>query len=121
MTPEDIELWKQVTEGLVPLVLTPTATMAAVRSLACHTSFSRTLDLHGMTLNEAHAQTKKAVYEANVFYGLKYITIITGLSGQIRREFPFWIEALPEVKKLEVLNGGGAFKVFLKKKNQRPK
>lgn len=117
MRPEDEELWKQVTEGLIPLVFTPTAAAIrpSARSFAHYRPFRRTLDLHGMTLNEAHAQTKRVVYEAKI-YGLKYVTIITGLSGQIRREFPFWVEALPEARRVEALNGGGAFKVFLKKR-----
>jgi len=118
MRPEDEELWKQVTEGLIPLVFTPTA--AAIRPPARlpvrYRPFSRTIDLHGLTLNDAHTQTKRVVYEAKVFYGLKYVTIITGLSGQIRHEFPFWVEALPEVRRVEALSGGGAFKVFLKKR-----
>lgn len=118
MRPEDQELWRQVTEGIIPIVFTPTAAVIRPTAplVARHRPFRQTLDLHGLTLNEAHAQTKKVVYEARLFYGLKSITVITGLSGQIRREFPFWVEALPEVRRFEPLNGGGAFRVHLKKR-----
>lgn len=118
MRPEDKELWRQVTEGLVPLVLTTTA--AAIRppapAVARHRPFRQILDLHGLTLSDAHAQTKKVIFEARAFYGLKHVTVITGLSGQIRREFPFWVEVLPEFRRIEPLNGGGAFRVYLKKR-----
>ena len=71
-----------------------------------------------MTLGHAHAQTRLLVSEAHT-RGLKHVTIITGLSGPIRREFPFWVEQFPQVRRSEVLNGGGAFKLHLVKKQRK--
>ncbi len=117
MTPDDHKLWKQVTEGVLPLVFTPTA--AAIRSHAGRgrmtRTFHTTLDLHGMTLDQAHAAVRRMVADAQ-HCGLKHVNIITGLSGPIRREFPFWVEQLSQVRRFETLNGGGAFKLHLVKK-----
>jgi dsDNA-specific endonuclease/ATPase MutS2 len=121
MTLEDAEIWRQVTSGLVPLlpkpsapVIRPDAPVDVIRPRARFT----TLDLHGYTVHQACAVTKTFVYDAKRA-GLKYVTIITGLSGQIRREFPLWVEQFPEVRKVDPANGGGAFRVYLKR-NKRP-
>ena len=119
MSPEDTELWKKVTDGVIPLTFSPKA--AAIRSPALvvnnpYTSYNRyfspTLDLHGMTMNQAHTETKTFFYKAKLFK-LKYVRIITGLSGQIKREFPFWLENISGIRRVEVLNGGGSFKIYL--------
>lgn len=117
MTREDAELWKRVTEGLQSLLPKPRAPVIrpdAPLSVRRHRARFTTLDLHGLTLQQAHAEALAHV-RAGKAAGLKYVTVITGLSGEIRREFRYWIEPLPEVRKVETLNGGGAFKVFLKK------
>lgn len=119
MSPEDKEIWKKVTDGVIPLTFTPEA--AAIRSPALVVNrqytlnnryFSPTLDLHGMSINQAHSETKTFFYKAKLFK-LKYVRIITGLSGQIKREFPYWLEHMPEIRRVEMLNGGGAFKIYL--------
>lgn len=119
MSPEDKEIWKKVTDGVIPLTFTPEA--AAIRSPALvvnsiHTPhnryFSPTLDLHGMSVNQAHIETKTFFYKAKLFK-LKYVRIITGLSGQIKREFPFWLENMSGIRRVEVLSGGGSFKIYL--------
>jgi len=117
MTPEDADLWKKVTKGLAPLLPKPSAPVirpAAPLVPRLHAQTS-TLDLHGMTLTEACAKTHNFVREAR-YAGLKSVVVITGLSGAIRREFPFWVENLPGVRKIDLLNGGGAFKVYFLKK-----
>jgi hypothetical protein len=58
---------------------------------------SRKLDLHGLTINEAWVRFKEFVtqhYENNT----KTITVITGKSGQISKEFPEWCEQLPIIR-----------------------
>lgn len=45
----------------------------------------------------------------------KGITVVTGKSGPICREFPLWMEGHPSVRDVEELNGGGAFRVRFKK------
>ncbi len=71
------------------------------------------LDLHGLTLTQAHQKTMTFVRDAKL-RGLKDVVIITGLSGKIKKEFPFWIENSPYIKRTEIRSGGGAYKIFLK-------
>ena len=117
MSPEDIELWTQFTQGILPLVVKPVAPVVrpAHRAAPRRSTFSPTLDLHGLTVALAHAETKRLVRDSMI-YGLRFVTVITGLSGPIRHEFPLWTETMPEVKRVEPLNGGGAFKVHLVRK-----
>jgi hypothetical protein len=119
MTPEDRKLWKLVTDGISPLVFTSTVSPPVARPrplMPPRGRFRPTLDLHGLTLAQAHNETRQFIYEAKVFYGLKYVRVITGLSGSIRREFPLWVAMLPQVRTIEPLNGGGAFKIVLTKR-----
>jgi DNA-nicking Smr family endonuclease len=120
MTPEDKELWKQVTEGTVPLVFRPVAAVIrphARRAIMHAGQFRTTLDLHGYTIHQAHAESRAFIQTAAT-RDLKFVIIITGLSGGIKKEFIHWAELMPQVRKVEELNGGGAYKVYFKK---RPK
>jgi dsDNA-specific endonuclease/ATPase MutS2 len=121
MTQEDADLWKRVTEGSSPLLPKPSAPVIRPDAPPVRRQRARftTLDLHGLTLQQAHSEVLTLIREAK-HAGLKYVTVITGLSGQIRREFTYWVEHRPEVRKIDCLNGGGAFKIFLKK-TQHPK
>ncbi len=116
MTPEDLALWKKVTEGTAPISVKPHAEtiVSNERTIVRPRARFTTLDLHGMTLQQACSDTRQFIMEAK-WAGLKYVTVITGLSGGIRREFPMWVEPMIEVRKVEAVNGGGAFKVFLKR------
>lgn len=69
------------------------------------------LDLHGLTLVDAHRYTMDYVNGASG----KYVMIITGLSGQIKKEFVHWFDNHKTVRKIEEMNGGGAYKIFFKK------
>lgn len=114
MTPEDHELWKRVTQSVAPLVVGSSA--ATIRSYASvwRPGLRTTLDLHGFTLNQAHETSRAFVQEArNKRY--KYVTIITGKSGFIRKEFLVWASLMTGVRRVEPLNGGGAFKLYLVK------
>jgi hypothetical protein len=71
------------------------------------------LDLHNLTLAQAHAKTG-AFIEAARRRGQREIEIITGRSGQIRTEFATWAIRNPGVRGIEPLNGGGAFRVRLR-------
>jgi DNA-nicking Smr family endonuclease len=120
MSPEDLELWKKVTEGLVPLL--PKTSAPAIRPDALVIQRPRArqseIDLHGLTIQQACVETRQFITDAKAA-GLRHVTIITGLSGYIRREFPFWVDQLPEVRKIEPFSGGGAFKVYLKRDKRR--
>lgn len=113
MTTEDERLWKAVMDSVVPLSLRSGA--APMRAPALWEPVSqKVIDLHGLSLNAAHSQALSFIREAHRL-GHKRIIVITGLSGEIRREFPLWIEDLPQVRKNTVLSGGGAFEVDLVK------
>lgn len=49
------------------------------------------VDLHGYTLNDAHIKIMNLVDHCYETQDRKLI-VITGRSGQINREFPFWLE-----------------------------
>jgi DNA-nicking Smr family endonuclease len=73
------------------------------------------LDLHGMTLADAHRASLEHVYQAKQAGDYRYVTIITGLSGQICEEFPRWFENHAFVRSVKALRGGGAWEIWLKK------
>jgi DNA-nicking Smr family endonuclease len=73
------------------------------------------LDLHGMTLADAHRASLEHVYQAKQAGDYRYVTIITGLSGQICDEFPRWFENHSLVRSVKALRGGGAWEIWLKK------
>lgn len=71
-----------------------------------------TIDLHHLTIRDAHARVEQGLrYGART---MKEMTVITGRSGEIRREFPSWADLHPNVRRIEPLNGGGAFRVILR-------
>ena len=45
------------------------------------------IDLHGHTLNEAYQ-----ILIENIDRGYRELTVITGASGEIKRQFPLWLE-----------------------------
>ncbi len=106
----EIALWKAYTAGEASVV--PNAT-PIIRPSQRASGVNR-LDLHGMTIAEAHKATLAFIEEANRVH--KAVTVITGLSGEIRREFPQWLETIPSVRKIEEMNGRGAFKIRFKKR-----
>ena len=75
------------------------------------------LDLHGLTAQVAYAAFQAFVDGSVGRY--KSVTVVTGRSGLIRREFEPWIAAHPDIRRAEPLKGGGAFRVHLRKPNAR--
>lgn len=71
------------------------------------------LDLHNLTLAEAHVRTRAFIDEARAS-GKREIEIITGRSGKIRIEFPSWAAENDDVRAIEPLRGGGAYRVRLR-------
>jgi len=78
-------------------------------------SFSPKLDLHHMTLQQAHAEILQHIEQADLL-GYKKITHITGKSGQISQEFETWATLHPKIRKIKKLNEGGAWILWLRKK-----
>ena len=77
--------------------------------------WSPTLDLHDLTLAQAHAATLAHIRQAHARHQRKII-VITGRSGLIAKEFSTWVDLNSLVTKRTVLNGGGAWKLWVRKK-----
>ena len=73
------------------------------------------LDLHGFTLEDAFDEFTDFIYEA-YNDNLSNVEIVTGKSGQIRKEFPFWSENNHQIRSIEASWHGGSFVVKLQKK-----
>ena len=73
------------------------------------------LDLHGLTLEEAYEKFQNFIFEAYNDNVLK-VEIITGKSGQIRKEFPYWSENSHQIKNHEISWHGGSFVIKIEKK-----
>lgn len=67
-----------------------------------------TLDLHGLTVQEAHRASLDFIATSGSH---KKLTIITGKSGQIKQEFERWMEAIPKIHSVKAKCDGGAFTV----------
>ena len=70
-------------------------------------------DLHGYTVQRAFEWVQYWINEAHRD-GVRRLKIITGKSGQIHHEFPFWMENNPKVSSIHETNG--SFVVKVKKK-----
>lgn len=76
-----------------------------------------TWDLHGMTVQDAHMLTLSQIDDLKHTH--KYVTFITGKSGIMNQEFTHWLDENPQVRKVDVINGGGAYRVWFKKVRQK--
>ena len=75
----------------------------------------RILDLHDFSLEDAYQQCQEFIAEAYKDH-INKIEIITGKSGPIRKEFPFWTESNHQVQYIEPSWHGGSFLVKIQKK-----
>ena len=79
-------------------------------------SLQFSLDLHGMTIQQAFNATRLFVEEHRI-NGSKSFVIISGKSGKIADELPFWVENIPCVRKIEPImdsrGDSGAYVVYL--------
>ena len=75
----------------------------------------RTLDLHDYNLEDAYQISQEFIAEAYKDH-IKKIEIITGKSGPIRKEFPFWAESNHQVQYIEASWHGGSFIIKIQKK-----
>lgn len=74
------------------------------------------IDLHGLTLSGAYSLVAEAIEEC-YYNEEKTVQFITGLSGEMRREFPMWVEGNSKVRNCyEIGRAGGMFNVTLRKK-----
>lgn len=116
LTPDEKELWMRVTTTVTalgdnrrPAIDAPFQFLNPIPAWV--------LDLHGLTVWNAFQETKSFVEKA-YFAQVRRVTVITGRSGVIRDEFVEWVSRYP-VQRYELLNGGGAFRLFINKKPQK--
>ena len=114
MSDQDEALWHAYIKDVVPLGKRSVGTPAPQHPRTMMPSLGHTLDLHGLTLSEAHARTVELLSIGRERY--RFVTIITGLSGAIRQEFLRWIDGNPMVQRIEAINGGGGFRVHFKRR-----
>lgn len=105
------QLWKKVTATVNPIDGPRSPRPKVVPELPEPTI----IDLHGMTIQEAYQRVRKFLYRHGNQLQNKLVTVITGKSGDIRREFPDWLDRISTVRSFTEMNGGGAFEVKLKK------
>ena len=105
------DLWKRVCRTVNPLGGPRSSRSRPLRPYQEATE----IDLHGMTVDEAH----RAAMSFLTLTGQRSVLIITGRSGVITREFPFWIQHIPMVSRYDSLNDGGAYRVYLKPRPTR--
>lgn len=105
----DAHLWAHVRRSVTPLGLPCPGT----RRLIPYEARPLDVDLHGDTVHAAHARVRRAVAEARS-EGRREMVVVTGLSGRIRVEFPSWAALDPNVRAMEPLRGGGAFRLSLR-------
>lgn len=123
LSDQEKSLWERVTATVRRFgrdhFVVPAQTPAVTR-YPRQTEFNPVLDLHGMTLVDAHRASLEHVYQAKQAGGFRYVTVITGLSGQICEEFPRWFENNALVRSVKSLRGGGAWEVWLTKGTSTP-
>ncbi len=133
MRKEDHKLWKKVTATVKPIEPARTLTAREFTELRAEIANQKvrptrsattsppkpvvpsqptTLDLHGMTLQEAHRATLDFIAGSGSH---KKLTIITGKSGQIRQEFERWLEGIAKIHSVKPKCDGGAFTVRILK------
>lgn len=73
------------------------------------------IDLHGFHIHDAYQHVSNFLYQ-NKFSKLKKVKFITGKSGEIKREFPFWMDNLGY--QYTISDGGGSFIVNFNKSDR---
>ena len=112
MTDVDRQLWEAFVRGVTPLGQ-PVPSQHRPVAIRQSAPINHTLDLHGLTVSDAHRRLLAFLEEARGLY--RRVTVITGLSGAIRREFLFWLEDNRSISHISPLNGGGAFLIRFRK------
>lgn len=114
----DDELWRAYCASVQPLTKRPRASRSAPFQFVAHPGSAAPgyADLHGMTLDAAHALVRRMLDERS---DRRSITVVTGKSGAIRREFLHWIDGHAAVSRIEELRGGGAFRLHFKRRSRR--
>lgn len=115
ITDQDREIWKAATADCQPLSRVSRVTTTPSIPKMKRTYWEPILDLHNMSLEEAHSSTHEHIDNA-VSLGWTRITLITGLSGKIKYEFETWLlKHRSNIKRINQKSGGGAYEIWLRK------
>lgn len=114
LSDQDRELWRLSMKDVKPLDQTPLATLSAPQkpTVAQPQKPPGTWDLHGLTLSEAYQLTLREVQQAPASW--RYQTFITGKSGRMNQEFSHWLSNNSNVRRIEPLGNGGAYRVWFR-------
>ena len=117
---KDREIWRMAMQDVKPIQhdKVPSTSHAPVQVHPVR-NVNHTWDLHGMTLMDAHAKVNREIDESRQSF--KYMTFITGKSGQMQKEFAHWLATNSHVHRCEPLNDGGAFRIWFKKTRHKHK
>jgi DNA-nicking Smr family endonuclease len=104
---DDDATWQAFIKNVTPLTEPKPSRSTPVleRVIASHR-----IDLHGLCLSDAHTATMNLLDAATD----RSVTIVTGLSGAIKQEFPRWFDHLPYLR-IEELHGGGSFRIHFRR------
>lgn len=115
LSDEDKKVWEDFTKGD-----SMTFGKRSITNKRLHPQGKRTIqtiDLHSMTVQRAYEFVQNAI-ECACLSGDKYLFVITGKSGQIRKEFESWISKFNRVSHLEQITDKdglvGKFKLTIK-------
>ncbi len=116
MNKKDMEIWLNAVKDVKPLKASKQTVYHPNKKVFVKENiFNPVLDLHGITIHDAYYIVHNHIDKA-IEKGFKYITVITGRSGQINAEFSKWVSSDPKVRKVSEINSGGAYEVYLKRK-----
>jgi len=109
----DRSLWKRIASTVTRLGLPQPCRPAMMPIIMSSIAFPTTLDLHGYKIHDAYLKTIEYLKNAR-YHNLKTVIIITGKSGKINEEFPYWLDKMSFIRSINQINGGGAWRVIIK-------
>lgn len=74
---------------------------------------SRYLDCHGLVVNECYNRVMEFI-ESHYRLGTKKLTIVTGRSGRIKKEFEDWMRNNKFVRYFKLKQNKGSWEVYLR-------
>ena len=122
LSDKDKQIWQSYVKDVTPLhhdLVKPDVVPRIKKQPEDVCRVNGLMDLHGLTLQQAHVSVHE---QLNAHHNtLRYMTVVTGKSGQMSKEFPHWLENHAHVHRLESLNDGGAFRIWFKKTRHKQK
>lgn len=116
LTREEMDLWKRYTSSPPRFIFGSLMHLPSRQDRR-----SSSIDLHGMTLNQAHRAVMDFL-EHHACVGSRSVLIITGKRGRISRELPHWCVQVSAVSScrpvMDSMGEHGSYRVTFRRKNQ---